>query len=171
VLFRSDLKAELAEAQTELTAAEGARDDARAVTDRILDNRDEMIQQAQSKAHQIVGTARSEGSELSDKLESLQGEVDAAKSELAETESSLAGAEREEALSSFGNGIWQAEVDFIPGTYRAPGGSGCYWAALNSADPSDIATNELTGSAAQQIATIETPFFQSEDCGTWERVE
>lgn len=164
-----EVKDELAEAQADLVAAERARDDARAVTDRILDSKEEIIQQAQSKASQIVGSARSESAELSGKLENLQGEVSSTQGELAETESSLAGAEREEALSSFGNGIWKAEVDYIPGTYRAPGGSSCYWATLNSADPYDIASNEI--GTGPQIAEISSPYFQTKGCGTWERVE
>lgn len=155
-----DLKDELEQAESALTTANAERDQAQARADTIISRRD-----------QIIGNARSERSRLSGKLENLQSKVDATKAELQETESSLAGAEREEALSSFGDGIWQADVDFTPGTYRSEGGDGCYYATLGSADTNDILTNEITLDASQQIVTIDSPYFQSKGCGTWERVE
>ena len=155
-----DLKAELADAQVALAEAEEAQENAEAAADSILDRKDE-----------ILGGAEARASQLADRLKGLKGEVQSAEGELAEAESSLAGAEEEAALSEITDGIWKAEVDYIPGTYRAPGGNGCYWATLNSADPYDIASNELSSSGGQQIATIESPYFQTEDCGTWERIE
>jgi hypothetical protein len=58
----------------------------------------------------------------------------------------------------------------VPGTYEAPGGSGCYWATLNSANTQDIVDNEFAANASQQIAEITTPYFQSSGCGEWKRV-
>jgi NADH dehydrogenase/NADH:ubiquinone oxidoreductase subunit G len=153
-----DIQTELEEAQAALVAAEQDRDEAEATADDILARRD-----------QILMSAKSQASELTAKLDSLQSQVDTAKGELAETESSLAGAEEEVALSSISDGIWKAEADYIPGTYRAPGGDGCYWATLNSADPYDIASNE--NGTGPQVATIESPYFQTKGCGTWERIE
>lgn len=163
-----DLKTELDETKARLAEANEERDDAQAAASAVLDRREAIVGRAKSDASRIVGQARSESSELSGELRSLQGEVDSAKGELAETESSLEGAEREQALSNMGDGIWQAETDYIPGTYRAPGGEGCYWATLNSADPYDIASNE--NGTGPQIATINSPYFQTKGCGTWERI-
>jgi len=157
-----DLKSEV----TELTAE---RDEAQAEVAAVVDRKEEILDTARSEAVSIVGNARTEHSQAAQELRKLRGEVSSTKGELAETESSLSGAEREEALSTIGDGTWQAETDFIPGTYRAPGGSNCYWATLNSADPYDIASNE--NGTGPQIATIESPYFQSEGCGTWERIE
>jgi hypothetical protein len=165
-----DLEAELTDARAALARANGERDDAQAAADAVLARKQEIVGNAKAVAAGIVGSARSESAKLAGELNELRDEVDAAEGALAETESSLEGAEREEALSSFGDGIWQAETDYVPGTYRAPGGDGCYWATLGSADPSDIETNEVTIDASQQIATIESPYFQSKGCGTWERI-
>lgn len=157
-----DLKAEVAQLTEE-------RDEAEAEAAAVVDRKAEILDTARSNANRIVGNARSEGSQSAEKLRRLRGEVSTTEGELADAESSLNGAEREVALSSIGDGIWQAETDFIPGTYRAPGGGNCYWATLNSADPYDIASNE--NGTGPQIAAIESPYFQTEGCGTWERIE
>ncbi len=84
-------------------------------------------------------------------------------------ESSLSGAREEKAKSTIpGDGTFKADVDYIPGTYRAPGGRNCYWATLNSADPYDIASNE--NATGPTIASIESPYFQTQGCGQWERI-
>lgn len=166
-----DLKAERDAATRAAAKAEQERDDAEAAADAVLRRRDAIVRKAKIRATGITGRARSESSRLNDELSGLRNEVDAAEGELEATESSLAGAEREEALSSFGDGIWQAEVDFIPGTYRTEGGEGCYYAQLGSANTNDISSNEITLERSQQIVTIESPYFQSKDCGTWERIE
>jgi transposase-like protein len=157
-----DLKAEV----TELTAE---RDQAIEEVAAVVDRKEQILSAARSSAADIIGDARSERSAATGKLRRLRSEVSATQNELAQTESSLAGAEHEEALSTISDGTWQAETDFIPGTYRAPGGSNCYWATLNSADPYDIASNE--NGTGPQIATIESPYFQTDGCGTWERIE
>lgn len=164
-----DLKAELTEARVELTEAEQARDASKAQAEKVFDRSPEIIGKAESEAATIRKKARSERSELSGELSNLRDEVKATQGELASAESSLAGAEDEAALSSITDGIWKAEADYIPGTYRAPGGNGCYWATLNSADPYDIASNE--NGTGPQVATIESPYFQTTGCGTWERIE
>jgi hypothetical protein len=155
--------------EDEVTELTQERNEAEAREAALIDRRDQVIAAAESKAAGLIGDARSESSEATSKLDRLKHEVSHTQDELAETESSLAGAEEEAALSTISNGIWKAEVDYIPGTYRAPGGPSCYWATLNSADPYDIASNE--NGTGPQIATIESPYFQSKGCGTWERIE
>jgi hypothetical protein len=59
-------------------------------------------------------------------------------------------------------------VDFTPGTYRAPAGGGCYWALLGSADTEDIINNG--GFNKNQTLTIDSPYFETSDCGTWQRL-
>lgn len=164
-----ELKAELAETRTELAAAERAQADAEATAENVHSRRDQIVAGAKSRAAKIVGDARSESAQLSGKLERLNGEVSATEGELSSVEDSLDGAREEKAKSTIpGDGTFQAEVDYLPGTYQSSGGAGCYWATLNSADPFDIASNE--NATGQTIASISTPYFQTEDCGTWKRI-
>lgn len=168
----SGLKDEKKELQQAVALAEErqqtAEDKATATEEKLNAEKQSILTKAQRKADRIVGHAKVEAEEL----ENVESEIAAKEGELASVESSLEGAEQEKSLSSFGGGIMKAEVDYTLGaTYEAAGGAGCYWALLNSANTNDISGNEFTNSAAQQIVTIETPYFTSENCGTWKRIE
>jgi hypothetical protein len=65
------------------------------------------------------------------------------------------------------DGIWQYGVDFQAGTYVAPGGKACYWATLKDTNTNHIINNG--GSAGQQLQQLgsNTPFFETDGCGTW----
>jgi hypothetical protein len=84
--------------------------------------------------------------------------------------------ERERALqtpagpnaTSFGDGIFQARVAIQPGEYRTDGTDSCYWAKLSTGDTNSIIENDLT--AGPQTVTIDSPYFESENCGTWSKV-
>lgn len=73
----------------------------------------------------------------------------------------------------FGDGIYQVGVEIAPGTWRNEASSGCFWARLSgfSGDLDDTITNDF--SDVQQIVTIEASDvgFQSQDCGTWSKVQ
>ena len=71
--------------------------------------------------------------------------------------------------SIISDGIWQVGVDIEPGTYRAEGGESCYWALLNSADTQDIVNNG--GFGPNQTITIDSAWFETNDCGEWEKIE
>lgn len=131
--------------------------------------------------------------ELEDQLDGLRAELDSTEAEassaeqaadrarersrrkldaLAEREQAVAAREREVKSaertleqSTIPDGIWQLGRDYEAGTYRAPGGSGCYWALLGSADTSDIINNG--GFGPNQTITIDSPFFETRDCGEW----
>jgi F0F1-type ATP synthase membrane subunit b/b' len=168
----SGLKDEKKELQKELDLAEErqqtAEDKATAVEEKLQAEKQTILAKAQQQAGRIVGDAKAEAEEL----EGVESEITAKEGQLASVESSLQGAEKEKSLSTFGGGIMKAEVDYTLGaTYEAPGGAGCYWALLNSANTGDMAGNEFTNNAVQQIVTIETPYFTSEDCGTWKQIE
>jgi hypothetical protein len=92
---------------------------------------------------------------LNDRAQSISGEEEEAV-EVAEK-------------SEIEDGIWQVGVDIEPGTYRPEGGSGCYWALLNSADTSDIENNG--GFSPNQTLTIDSAWFQTDGCGVWEKIE
>lgn len=136
----------------------------------------------------LIGAAAggAETTELEDKVDKLEAQLDAArddaktaeaeaKAELAgqsaaldKREAKISGAEAEIAANSFGDGLWQVGVDFEPGLYRSDGSGECYWANLGSADPSDIQTNGL---GPNQTAQIDGEFFESQGCGTWTKVD
>lgn len=168
----SGLKDEKDELQKELGLAEerqqAAEDKATAAEEKLEGEKQAILAKAQREADQILGDAKAEAEELED----VENEIAAKEGQLASVESSLQGAEQEKSLSTFGEGIMKAEVDYTLGaTYEAAGGSGCYWGLLKSANTNDLAGNEFTNNAVQQIVTIETPYFTSEDCGTWKRIE
>jgi hypothetical protein len=164
-----DLEKEVSALEDQLAESKDRQASAEESAEQIESQQSRILGEARRKAARIRGNAVGETNQETDKLAALKSEASSVEAELEDLESSLGNAEHEAALSTMGDGTWKAEVDYIPGTYRAPGGTNCYWATLNSADPYDIASNE--NGTGQQIATIETPYFQTDGCGTWERIE
>lgn len=170
---KGDLENEKRELQKAVAHANEQQEEAEAKVSWVREHEANILGSARARAQQLVANGRMEAQQL----ESLQGKISSAESELAsvqesigEAEGSLEEAEHQKALTSFGPGIMKAEVDFTPGTYEAPGGPGCYWALLTSANTNEISANEFTGEAGQQIVDITTPYFQSSGCGTWKRI-
>jgi hypothetical protein len=162
---KADLEERVASMGESLDSAQEDQEDAEKEAELVLDERRQIIVAAQGKAGHIVGKAKDEAAELDD----VRSEITSAEDELASVESSLEGAQEEEAKSTIpGNGTFQSEVDYIPGTYKSDGGGSCYWATLNSADPYDISSNE--NASGPTIASITTPYFQTQGCGEWTRV-
>lgn len=95
-------------------------------------------------------------------------QLDRKAGKLKQREKKVTSAERRKAKNSIGDGIWQVGVDFDSGTYRAEGGSSCYWAMLGSADTGDILNNG--GFTANQTLTIDSAWFETTGCGTWEKI-
>lgn len=94
--------------------------------------------------------------------------LDRKAAKLSRREKEVKAAENRKAQNSIDDGIWQVGVDFVPGTYRSEGGSRCYWALLGSADTSDIINNG--GFTANQTLTIDSPWFETNGCGVWEKI-
>ena len=88
--------------------------------------------------------------------------------ELDAREEDISATEQEVESNTITDGIWQLNSDFQPGLYRAPGGGGCYWALLGSADTSDIINNG--GFSSNQTLQIDSPFFETNDCGDWTKI-
>jgi hypothetical protein len=67
------------------------------------------------------------------------------------------------------DGTYQVGVDIVPGTYRTPGGSGCYWARLSSLSTSDIIDNNL--SSGPQVVEIQSSdkAFLTKGCTSWQK--
>jgi len=91
--------------------------------------------------------------------------------QVAAQEAKLNAVKQEVAKSSFGDGTWQANVDFIPGTYEAPGGDRCYWAKLSS--PSGEGIDNVIDNGGfnnRPIVNVDSPYFETSNCGTWHRM-
>ena len=175
---KSGLEDEKSSLETEVVTAQRAQASAEADADRTANNlavaeerlaeySPARIKEIESEGREIIKAAEGEAQSI---LAPVGKQLAAQEAHLESIRSELGGAEEEQALSTIpANGTFKAEIDFLPGTYRAPGGPGCYWATLNSADPYDIASNE--NGVGPQIATIESPYFQAQGCGEWERIE
>lgn len=90
------------------------------------------------------------------------------------TEASEAGSEETEETSvptatTIPDGLWQQGRDYGPGVYRAPGGGNCYWALLGKANPGAIRENG--GANSTQTLEVNSPYFETDGCGTWEKIE
>ncbi len=163
------LKSEISDLETQVSRVESERDRAEGEASRVRGLKAKIVGEANKRAESILGSAKSESESATEKLGALKSEVETSQIELEQVESSLSGARAEKAKSTIpGDGTFKAEVDYLPGTYRAPGGPGCYWATLNSADPYDIASNE--NASGPTIASINSPYFQTKGCGRWERI-
>jgi hypothetical protein len=116
---------------------------------------------AQAGAKEVISKARSDLREVRAKLGQRERELDAREAKVTEAE---AASEK----SQFGDGIWQVGIDIISGVYRSPGGGSCYWAKLGSANTDDIVNNG--GFTPNQTIEVDSPWFQSSGCGTWQKL-
>src|SRR5215210_8573078 len=75
--------------------------------------------------------------------------------------------------TSFKDGAYFVGTDIEPGTYRSSGSSGCYFARLRNftGDTNSIIANGVTD--ASTVVTIKSTDagFESQDCGTWTKLE
>jgi hypothetical protein len=112
---------------------------------------------------------RALGAELEALAAELRERVEDLKDRLAEQ---TGGGASGGATASFGDGVWLVGSEIQPGTYRSPGGSGCYWARLSgfSGDLDDIIANG--GFSKNQTVTIQASDagFETNGCGTWAKV-
>lgn len=104
-----------------------------------------------------------------DQLDSQADDLASQAEDLDSREADLSSAEQTLESSTIPDGIWELGRDYEAGTYRAPGGGGCYWALLGSADTQDIINNG--GFGENQTITIDSPYFESQDCGEWVKIE
>lgn len=71
--------------------------------------------------------------------------------------------------TTFGDGTWAVGTKIAPGTYQAPGGTGCYWARLSdfSGQLSGIIANaDPSGPTLVTIASSDAG-FETSGCGQW----
>lgn len=168
---RDNLAATLASTQTSLEQAQSARDQAQQVATRIRSQRDQIISDAQDRAASMISDAKDELSKLNGQVSATQDELSSTQSQLDSTQASLDQAQEIKAQSTFGNGTWQANVDYLPGTYQSDGGAFCYWEKLKG--PSGGGLNNIIdngGDNSQQIVSVDSPYFHTNGCGTWTKV-
>ena len=162
------LEADLDASMSAQEEAEDAQADAEEEAAAIRSRRAAIVESARDEADSLVDDARAEVSRLRGRLSQLESQVSSATSQLEQVEGELDSARETQQLSSFGDGIWQSGTDFLPGLYRAPGGSSCYWALLNTADTQDIISNG--GFSPNQTLEIDSPWFETSGCGKWEKI-
>lgn len=126
----------------------------------------EDAQERLTEAEELASDRYTEVLALQDEIAELQA-VQAEQAPPAEPpppEEPVASPEQE----TISDGIWQVGVDFPPGLYRAPGGDSCYWALLRSANTQAIINNG--GFGPNQTLQIDSPWFETSDCGPWARI-
>lgn len=71
--------------------------------------------------------------------------------------------------ATFGDGTYIVGTNIQPGTYRASGGSGCYWERESgfSGSLDDIIANDFASGPAVVTIAPGDAGFQSDGCGTW----
>ena len=71
----------------------------------------------------------------------------------------------------FGSGTFIVGTDLSAGTWRAPGGSSCYWARLSgfSGEFEDIIANDIGSTNVVVTISSNDAGFESNDCGEWTR--
>jgi hypothetical protein len=115
------------------------------------------------------------------KAEAAGGEAEEASSEAEEEVAAEVKAEVEEEAeeaskpkSTMDDGTWVRGVDYVVGTYRAPGGSLCYWEQDKKpgGEAAGEGFNSHYGLGEKNILLeITSPYFKTESCGTWELIE
>jgi hypothetical protein len=112
---------------------------------------------------------RAEVEGFAERLEDSAADLRARGRRLARREKALERVEERAAKRRVDDGIWSVGVDVEPGTYRAPAGPDCYWAILGSADSSDI-DNNGGFTANQTVTLVAGKWFETANCGTWEKI-
>lgn len=73
----------------------------------------------------------------------------------------------------FGSGTWIVHVDIAAGTWRAPGGDGCYWERLSgfSGEGDDIEANGFGDTNPTVEISSSDRGFSTNDCGNWTKLD
>lgn len=165
------LKEEIATLEKDVEVAEDQADEEEERADKVIGQAAQIKNRAEEEADRIVSDSKREANELLTTVNSTKGELESLEGELSDTEAELGGAEERVAKGTITDGTWKLEQDYLPGTYEAQGGGGCYWALLSSVGGGLEAIIENGGFNKHQILTIESPYFETRGCGTWHLVE
>jgi hypothetical protein len=64
------------------------------------------------------------------------------------------------------DGHWERDVDFKPGTYRAPGGQECEWAQADKLEGVEVGSGH-THYGRNLLVEVRDKYFRTEGCGVW----
>ncbi|MHB8670479.1 MAG: hypothetical protein ACYDAD_07975 [Acidimicrobiales bacterium] len=101
-------------------------------------------------------------------LDKRKADLDAREKAISDRSKALDAREAGLKASQFSDGLFQVGRDIAPGSYHTDGADSCYWAELRSSSTNDISSNNL--GAGPQTVTVQGPYFESKDCGTWTKV-
>jgi F0F1-type ATP synthase membrane subunit b/b' len=171
---KKELEAEVASvsserglAETRVATVEAQREKA---TEQLAEYSPAHRAEIKSESKKLIAEAKEEGASI---LQAKESEVEATEEELASVEGSVEGAQEIKAKSSIPDGTWQLEVDYVAGTYRAPGGPLCSW------EQDQVPGGEANGEGFNSdygigetniLIEITAPYFKTQHCGTWHRV-
>ncbi len=68
------------------------------------------------------------------------------------------------------DGTW-AKGEYTPGTYRAKGGPMCEWEQRQSLGKEAEGAGQWGIGDSNILAEIDSPYFVTEGCGTWQKVD
>jgi len=131
---------------------------------------DRAAQTAADRAHAAAVTADAQAAARAKAKAAAKARQEAAAKAMQQVQAAAAAAAAAEAKKNTidGDGIYAIGTDVNAGQWRSSGGSGCYYAVLNSPDTTDIATNNLSDGPA----IVNLPlgkYFDTTSCGTWTR--
>jgi len=186
------------EARQQVDAADARTADVEAERDEALAKRDDAVKarksaetRANAKMERRLKAARAEDAaglrrrkadqdaaakQRSAALDTRQGQLDQRQKDLDAKSAAITG--REAAVSqqetqSVGDGLYEVGKDMAPGKYHTNGPDefGCYYALLSSPSASGI-DGIITNNNVDGPATIivDSPYFESKGCGTWQKV-
>jgi hypothetical protein len=98
------------------------------------------------------------------KLTALSHELDQRAAELASGQAAV----NQQPSAPIADGLFEVGTDMAPGKYRTEGSAGCYWARLNSSNSMDLIDNGLNN--GPQTVIVTSGWFESQSCGTWQKV-
>lgn len=67
------------------------------------------------------------------------------------------------------DGTWTKD-EYTPGTYRAPGGELCEWEQRQQLNQEASGTGTWGIGETNILAELDSPYFLTENCGTWQKV-
>lgn len=138
--------------------------------DEIAELEDELqgLRDEVADAEAAAASAQDAAAQVRERSEQKLDALSEREASLEAREADVQAAEQTLEQNTIPDGIWQLGRDYDAGTYRAPGGGGCYWALLGSADTADIINNG--GFERNQTITIDSPYFETSDCGEWVKI-
>jgi hypothetical protein len=118
-----------------------------------------------------AGCGSSETKTVTETVTSSASEAEAgSESESAESGSEGVGVSDAPTATTIPDGTWR-RGEYTPGTYRAKGGGTCSWEKRQNLNEEAEGTGNWGGAESNVLAEIDSPYFVTDGCGVWEKVE